>query len=227
MESGINILEKNRRMSKKKKIKINVESEESAENENSEKSAAANDEFDKRKRETVDDGYADAKEPLEELEAKLEAKEQEAKETYDRLLRVSADFENYKKRSAREMEEFRKYANQSLLKEMLSVIDNLELAINSSNGEKEADKNLIDGLNLTLNEILRVLEKFNVKPIEAQGKTFDPAFHEAVMREETDDFPEKTVVSEFQKGYLIHDRLLRPAMVVVAVPKTTQKDKKT
>ena len=125
------------------------------------------------------------------------------------------------------MEEFRKYANQSLLKEMLSVIDNLELAINSSNGEKEADKNLIDGLNLTFDEILRVLEKFNVKPIEAQGKTFDPAFHEAVMREETDDFPEKTVVSEFQKGYLIHDRLLRPAMVVVAVPKTTQKDKKT
>jgi molecular chaperone GrpE len=161
------------------------------------------------------------------LEARFEAKEEEAKETYDRLLRVSADFENYKKRSAREMEEFRKYANQSLLKEMLSVVDNLELAINSSNDKKKSDKHLIEGLNLTLNEILRVFEKFNVKPIEAQGKAFDPAFHEAVMREETDDFPENTVVSEFQKGYLIHDRLLRPAMVVVAVPKPTQKDKKT
>jgi molecular chaperone GrpE len=160
------------------------------------------------------------------LEARLDAKEEEVKETYDRLLRVSADFENYKKRSAREMEEFRKYANQSLLKEMLSVVDNLELAINSSNDKKKADKHLIEGLNLTLNEILRVFEKFNVKPIEAQGKAFDPAFHEAVMREETDDFPENTVVSQFQKGYLIHDRLLRPAMVVVAVPKTAQKDKK-
>jgi molecular chaperone GrpE len=108
---------------------------------------------------------------------------------------------------------------------MLSVIDNLELAINSSSDGKKADKNLIEGLNLTLNEILRVFEKFNVTPIEAQGKTFDPAYHEAVMREETDDYPENTVISEFQKGYLIHDRLLRPAMVVVAVPKTkTGKD---
>ena len=125
------------------------------------------------------------------------------------------------------MEEFRKYANQSLLKEMLSVVDNLELAINSSNDGKKVDKTLIEGLNLTLNEILRVFEKFNVTPIEAQGKSFDPAYHEAVMREETDDYPENSVMSEFQKGYLIHDRLLRPAMVVVAVPKTTTpKDKK-
>jgi molecular chaperone GrpE len=212
-------------MSKKKKIKINVESEEAAENENTEKSAPANDEYDKLKGETGDDSGAEVKDPVKELEAKLESKAEEAKETYDRLLRVSADFENYKKRSTREMEEFRKYANQSLLKEMLSVVDNLELAINSSNDEQESDKNLIEGLNLTLNEILRVLEKFDVTPIEARGKTFDPAFHEAVMREETDDFPEKTVVSEFQKGYLIHDRLLRPAMVVVAVPKKPKKSK--
>jgi molecular chaperone GrpE len=213
-------------MSEKKKIKINVESDETAENENTEKKASAKEESGKPKRDKADKGRAEAKNPLKELESRLEAKEEEAKETYDRLLRVSADYENYKKRSAREMEEFRKYANQSLLKEMLSVVDNLELAINSSNDEKKADKHLIEGLNLTLNEILRVFEKFNVKPIEAQGRAFDPAFHEAVMREETDDFPENTVVSEFQKGYLIHDRLLRPAMVVVAVPKTTQKDKK-
>jgi molecular chaperone GrpE len=160
------------------------------------------------------------------MEARFEAKEEEAKETYDRLLRVSADFENYKKRSSREMEDFRKYANQALLKEMLSVVDNLELAINSSNDGKKADQTLIEGLNLTLNEILRVFEKFNVKPIEAQGKSFDPAYHEAVLREETDDYPENSVISEFQKGYLIHDRLLRPAMVVVAAPKTTtRKDK--
>lgn len=214
-------------MSEKKKIKIKSASDETAKNENTEKPASVNEESGKHQREPADKGQADAKNPLKELEAKLEAKEEEAKETYDRLLRVSADFENYKKRSAREIEEFRNYANQSLLKEMLSVVDNLELAINSSNDQKKADKHLIEGLNLTLNEILRVFEKFNVKPIVAQGKIFDPAFHEAVMREETDDFPEKTVVSEFQKGYLIHDRLLRPAMVVVAVPKTVQKDEKT
>lgn len=212
-------------MSQKKKIKINIDAEETAKNENTEKQAPTDDK--PLKSETRDAENADAENPLKEMEAKFEAKEEEAKETYDRFLRISADFENYKKRASREMEEFRKYANQSLLKEMLAVVDNLELAINSSNDEKKTDQSLIEGLNLTLNEILRVFEKFNVKPIEARGKAFDPAFHEAVMREETDDFPENTVISEFQKGYLIHDRLLRPAMVVVAVPKTTTlKDKK-
>jgi molecular chaperone GrpE len=211
-------------MSQKKKIKINIDDEETAKDESAEKPESDDDK--PLKNESGDADHSDTDNSLKEMEARFEAKEAEAKETYDRLLRVSADFENYKKRSTREMEEFRKYANQSLLKEMLSVVDNLELAINSSSDGKNTDKTLIEGLNLTLNEILRVFEKFNVTPIEAQGKTFDPAYHEAVMREETDDYPENSVISEFQKGYLIHDRLLRPAMVVVAVPKTTtQKDK--
>jgi molecular chaperone GrpE len=216
-------------MSEKKKIKINVESEETPENENTnteEKAAPDDQPQGDRLLELRDSKTVALEDQLKEVQTRLEAKEQEAKETYDRLLRVSADFENYKKRSARETEEFRKYANQTLLKEMLSVVDNLELAINSSNHGKKTDKNLIEGLNLTLNEILRVFEKFDVKPIEAQGQTFDPAFHEAVMREETDDFPENTVISEFQKGYLIHDRLLRPAMVVVAAPKTPRENNK-
>lgn len=215
-------------MSEKKKIRINVEAEETAENEdsNNEKSTPVDEQQGGRLSEIGENVHADAENQLKEMQARIEVKEQEAKETYDRLLRVSADFENYKKRSAREIEEFRKYANQTLLKEMLSVVDSLELAINSSNHRKKTDKTLIEGLNLTLNEILRVFEKFDVRPIAAQGQTFDPAFHEAVMREETDDFPANTVVSEFQKGYLIHDRLLRPAMVVVAAPKTTREDNK-
>jgi len=216
-------------MSEKKKIKINVESEETPENENTnteEKAAPDDQPQGDRLLELRDSKTVALEDQLKEVQTRLEAKEHEAKETYNRLLRVSADFENYKKRSARETEEFRKYANQTLLKEMLSVVDNLELAINSSNHGKKTDKNLIEGLNLTLNEILRVFEKFDVKPIEAQGQTFDPAFHEAVMREETDDFPENTVISEFQKGYLIHDRLLRPAMVVVAAPKTPRENNK-
>ena len=225
---SLEIQEKQSAHVRKKKIKIKVESEETAENQdtNSEKSTPVDELQDARLSEIGRKIHADAENQLKEMQAKLEAKAQEAKETYDRLLRVSADFENYKKRSAREIEEFRKYANQTLLKEMLSVVDNLELAINSSNHGKKTDNNLIEGLNLTLNEILRVFERFDVKPIQAQGQTFDPAFHEAVMREETDDFPENTVVSEFQKGYLIHDRLLRPAMVVVAAPKTTREDNK-
>ena len=163
--------------------------------------------------------------PIKDLEAKLAAKDQEAKENYDRLLRVSAEFDNYKKRTSKELEEFRKFANQSLIKEMLSVVDNLELAMNSTNGHKAIDQGLLQGLDMTHKEILKVFEKFNVKPIEAKGQAFDPAFHEAVMQEETDEFDENTVINELQKGYLIHDRLLRPAMVVVARPKES-KDKK-
>ena len=200
-------------MSQKKKIKINIDTEDTPADQDNEKQALADGK-------PLESETRDAETSLKEMEARYEAKEQEAKETYDRLLRVSADFENYKKRAAREMEDYRKFANQSLLKEMLSVVDNLELAINSSNDGEKPDQSLIEGLNLTLNEILKVFERFNVKAIEARGKTFDPAFHEAVMREETDDYPENTVISEFQKGYLIHDRLLRPAMVVVAMPKT-------
>ena len=206
-------------MSDKKKIKIHVETDETAEGKDTKKLDSVKGDPDKRTDEKAVGDGAEPTDPLKELEDKLAAKEQEMAEAHDRLLRVSADYENYKKRSAREMEDFRKYANQSLLKEMLTVVDNLELAINSAKEEKNTDKKLIEGLNLTRNEMLRVFEKFNVKPITARGEIFDPAFHEAVMREETDDYPENTVLSEFQKGYLIHDRLLRPAKVVVAVPK--------
>jgi molecular chaperone GrpE len=132
---------------------------------------------------------------------------------------LSAEFENYKKRSSREIEEFRKFANQSLIKEMLSVVDNLELAMNSTNGHKAIDKDLLQGLEMTHREILKVFEKFNVKPIDAKGQPFDPTFHEAVMQEETDDYAKNTVINEMQRGYMIHDRLLRPSMVIVAKPR--------
>jgi molecular chaperone GrpE len=207
-------------MSEKKKIKIKTESEKTAEHNDTENLDSVDTPQERSDQNSETNESVEPADPLEELEARLTAKEEESKEAHERLLRVSADFENYKKRSAREMEDFRKYANQSLLKEMLSVVDNLELAINSAQDEANADKKLIEGLNLTRYEMLRVFERFNVKPIEARGEVFDPAFHEAVMREETDDYPENTVLSEFQKGYLIHDRLLRPAMVVVAASKS-------
>ena len=209
-------------MSPKKKIKINTDSEAPPSdtetrddiNKNEETSAADNNN-------TEDVAPGD---PVKELEAKLDAKEEEAKDNYDRFLRVSAEFDNYKKRSARELEDFRKYANQSLLKEMLSVVDNLELAIHSADENQTHESSLKEGLDLTRREMLRVFEKFQVTPIESKGEAFDPTYHEAVMQEETDEFPENTVVTEMQKGYLIHDRLLRPAMVVVAKPKTRPSD---
>ena len=204
-------------MSEKKTIKIQTDSDsKKAKNREVEPESTPPDE-------QIIDGDED---PIKELEAKLEAKEKEAVETYDRLLRASAEFDNYKKRSSREMEEFRKFANQSLIKEMLSVVDNLELAMNSTNGNKAIDKDLLQGLEMTHKEILKVFEKFNVKPIDAKGQPFDPTFHEAVMQEETNDSPKNTVINELQRGYMIHDRLLRPSMVVVAKPKESNDGEK-
>ena len=127
-------------MSEKKKIKINVDSEAESADAKTEAIAKKNKESsditeEKSGEDTLDD-------PIKELEDQLNAKAEEAKETYDRLLRVSAEFENYKKRSAREMEDFRKFANQSLLKEMLSVVDNLELAINSADEKHKSESSL-------------------------------------------------------------------------------------
>ena len=164
---------------------------------------------------------------IKEMEAELKAAQEESRQTYDRLLRVSAEFENYKKRSAREMDEFRKFANESLIKEMLSVVDNLERAINSSSNANQANSGLVEGVDITLKEILKIFEKFNVKPVESLKKHFDPNFHQAVMTEETDDYPEHIVINELQKGYMMHDRLLRPAMVVVSMPKVKSNNEKS
>jgi molecular chaperone GrpE len=207
-------------MSGKKSIKIQTESDED-QNKTTETEADATDR-ESSEGETENSDQLKVDDPVKDLEAQLEAKEQEAKENYDRLLRVSAEFDNYKKRTSRELEEFRKFANQSLIKELLSVVDNLELAMNSTNGHQTIDQGLLQGLEMTHREILKVFEKFNVKPIEAKGQVFDPTFHEAVMQEETDEVEANTIVNELQKGYLINDRLLRPSMVVVARSKANK-----
>ena len=194
-------------MAAKKKIKINTEIEENS----TEKKISKEIDSDKDDKKTVD--------PLKEMEARLESLEKEAKESYDRFLRVSAEFENYKKRAAREMNDFRKFANESFVKAMLPVVDNLDRAIESSSNDDHAQNSVVEGVNMTLKEILKVFEQFNVKPFESLGKAFDPALHQAVMQEKTDDHPENTVLNELQKGYMMHDRLLRPAMVVVSKTK--------
>jgi molecular chaperone GrpE len=211
-------------MSAKKEIKIQTDSEEAKKNAKAAETADNDKQDFKRDSDQAAENRVD--EPQEDLAEKLKLKEQEAQENYDRLLRVSAEFDNYKKRASRDMEEFRKYSNQALIKEMLSVVDNLELAMNSTDGHKAIDKGLLDGLAMTHKGIIKVFEKFNVKPISAKGQPFDPTFHEAVMQEETDEYPANTVINELQKGYLIHDRLLRPSMVVVASTKDKKDDTK-
>lgn len=154
--------------------------------------------------------------PVKELENRCETAEQESRQHYERLLRVSADFENFKKRSFREADDLRKYANELLLLELLSVVDNLERAIQSTSGENNATDCVIEGVEMTLKALLKIFERFSVKIIEAVGKPFDPNFHQAMMQETSESSPENTIIREFQKGYLLHDRLLRPSMVVVS-----------
>jgi molecular chaperone GrpE len=154
---------------------------------------------------------------IEELKKKLEEKEKEFKEHHDRLLRLAADFENYKKRAAREKEDWTKFANEDLIKAILPFIDNLERAVNHA--QKVADTGvLIEGVRLTLQQLLQALNKFGLTPFESVGRPFDPAIHEAMLVVETDQHEPNQVMEEFQKGYLLNNRLLRPATVSVSKP---------
>ncbi len=152
---------------------------------------------------------------IEELKKRLEEKEREAKENLDRLLRTAADFENYKKRAAREKEDWLKYANEDLIKAILPFIDNLERAV--QHAEKVVDTGvLIEGIRLTLQQIHQTLSRFGLVAFDSVGKPFDPERQEAMLMVETDQLEPNQVVEEFQKGYLLNERLLRPAMVSVS-----------
>jgi molecular chaperone GrpE len=153
---------------------------------------------------------------VEALQAALEEQKALAAEYLDNWRRTAADFDNYKKRAAREMQDLARYANEKLIKEILTVVDNLERAIDSATGHYDENDPLIQGVHLTLSETLKILDRHQVKPLTSLGQPFDPSFHQAMMQEEVQGQPPNTVVKELQKGYLIHDRLLRPALVAVS-----------
>ncbi|MDD2897669.1 MAG: nucleotide exchange factor GrpE [Desulfuromonadaceae bacterium] len=148
------------------------------------------------------------------IEEQLAAKEKEARENWDRFLRERADLENYRKRVGREKEELLNYGNKSLLEEILPVIDNLERAL--THASEDGLGGLIEGIRLTHSMLLATLKKFNVTPIEAVGMPFNSAFHQAMAQVPTDQHEPNTVVDEYQKGYMLKERLLRPSMVTVA-----------
>jgi molecular chaperone GrpE len=152
---------------------------------------------------------------VEELKANLEGKEKEIEELKERLLYQQADFENFKKLKAKEKQEALRFGNETLIKELLPVIDNLERAIEHA-GKTDEAKAIAEGVALTLNGFLKVLEKFDVSRVEAKGTKFDPNLHEAVYQEVSDQVEPGTVIGEFQRGYLMDGRLLRPSMVSVA-----------
>jgi len=150
------------------------------------------------------------------LEEQLAAKEKEARENWDRFLRERADLENYRKRVGREKEELLNYGNKSLLEEILPIIDNLERAL--SHASEESQVAVVEGIRITHAMLLTTLKKFSVTPIESVGAMFDSAFHQAMAQVPTDQYEPNTVVEEYQKGYMLKERLLRPAMVTVATP---------
>lgn len=145
-------------------------------------------------------------------EQEVEAKFNEINEKYVRLY---ADFENYRKRVAREKEELLKFAPEPLIFELLTVIDTLELALTHANDDDALDS-LKKGIEMTLKEFSRVLERSGLKQIEAFGKPFDPEFHEAMTHTKRDDVKPGTVVEEFRKGYALYDKLIRASLVAVS-----------
>ena len=139
------------------------------------------------------------------------------------LERLQADFDNYKKRQEKKKKEFIEFANEELLNNLLSVVDNLERALDSTKNNKNA-KAIKEGVNNTLKEFNAILNKEGVKPVQSIGHRFDPYKHEAVMKTETDKYSEDIITEEFQKGYYIKSKVLRPAMVKVAVSTKEKKD---
>jgi len=139
----------------------------------------------------------------------------EIKALQDKYLRLAAEFDNYKRLSLREQRDSARFANEGLLKELLPILDNLERAVRSSKDKHRRD-GLIQGVELTLKQFMETLAKFGVRPIASVGQAFDPSRHEAVARVESNTVPAGSVVDEFQRGYYLHDRILRPAMVTVS-----------
>jgi len=157
-----------------------------------------------------------AKQTLEEQNQLLEDKNRLLLEYEDLLKRKQADFENFRKRMQKESEEHKKYAISEIVLDIITVIDNFERAVESAEQSKDFNA-LHEGILMIEKQLKDLLEKkYAVKMIETVGREFDPTLHDAVMMEESDEYDEDTVVEDFQKGYVMHDRVIRPAKVKVA-----------
>ena len=138
------------------------------------------------------------------------------KEGWDKMLRNQADLENTRKRLDREKQEFVKFANEGLIFDLLNVLDDLERTVDLAESSKEDLSAFLKGVEMILSHLYEMLKNHGVKPIEAEGKIFDPNFHEALMQVENKELPEHTIIEVLQKGYLIHGRVLRTAKVKVS-----------
>ena len=149
------------------------------------------------------------------MAAALEEVKNKLQESEEMVLRLAADFDNTKKRLERKQDTSLKYAEENILKELLPGIDNIERAMDQAQ-EAKSIESLLEGVTLTRDGLLAMLEKFGVKAIESAGEPFDPNIHDAIATEATDEVEPNHVLREFQKGYVYKDRLLRPAKVIVS-----------
>ena len=150
-------------------------------------------------------------------EERVEELVEENEELQDKYLRLMADFDNFKKRASKEKSEIIQFGNEGLLKDILPIIDNIERLLTYSHQEASW-KSFREGIELLLAEVSKTLASYGVEPIEAIGKTFDPNLHQAMQRSDTEEVAANTIVEVYQKGYTYRGRLLRPSLVVVAVP---------
>jgi molecular chaperone GrpE len=171
---------------------------------------------------TENDGNAPATEALvpepltpDQIE-ELKSRASRADENWERLLRTTADLENFKKRAAREREESVKFANESLLKKLISVLDSFDMAAAAGQGQAENAPSLQAGVAMIHQQLKNTLAEAGLEEVDAAGKTFDPNLHEAVSQQDAAHVPEGRVLQQLRKGYKLRDRLLRPATVVVA-----------
>jgi molecular chaperone GrpE len=173
---------------------------------------------DKNQTEVTEDGPSGDVRTIKDAASDLKA---ERDDLYDRLLRKQAEFENYKKRVERERSEFVQFASAELMREMLIAIDSFDLAIRNAANEIQAGDNAkrhtLQGFELIYKQLVDTMGRFGLKPIEAKGQKFDPNFHQAVTTVPVGGVEENTIVDELRKGFLLNGRLLRPAMVSVAV----------
>lgn len=148
------------------------------------------------------------------VNAELLAMRKQAEETQERYLRTQADFDNFRRRTRLEKEDFAKYASSKLVEQLLPVLDNFERAIQASKDSKDFDS-LLKGIEMTFRQLDQTLEQEGLKRMDASGQPFNPEYHQAIMQVESDEHEDGTVVEEVQRGYMFKDRVLRPAMVKV------------
>lgn len=157
-------------------------------------------------------------------EEKILDKDQELARYKDQYIRLAADFENARKRMEREKIDFIKYANQGLIIDFLNILDDLERSVEAAKAKHEDYTAFLKGIEMVMAHIYDLLKRNGVRPIEAKGKVFDPHFHEALMQEESDSLEEGIIIEEFQKGYMLDDRVIRTNKVKVAKKKQSEEE---